>query len=319
MPEMPIEAPQSPDPSVNGAPPPAGPDAVTPSGLSPQTATASDPASGAAPPEEKPKAPNPIDIKRALDRRERDLVVRQQQFAEQQRQAQAQMQAQIDQRVKEALDKEFAAFDADPVAFAEKRGFDRPKLAHRLVNGGNAKTPEELAKEAAAEAVRKFQEEQSQKEQQSQRAKLEADFIAVGKSAEDKYQHAFDEWSEGEMLREAYATISTIRARAEARGEPPPRYTDAELWDYLDQKAQKRQARRQERQAARTRSGDGKQDPQGSTKRDGDAPQAGKGKPAVTTLGNGLSRERQTVSQKDWLDMSPDEQDAAIKAATRSA
>ena len=316
MPDMPaVEA-----PATEAAPPAV----ETPIGVPPDQVdtpplaepTAEEKAAAAAAKEAKPKADA---IFRSAKKRERELVDKQQAFnAERQRwesDRQTHVQGEVARQVAEAL-KEFRA---DPIGFAEKNGFDKQTIAGRLLNDGK-QSPEEIARAAQArvEALEKQYQERQQNETRERNERLYIEHIRANA---EKYPHAVEEWGDADIVGETYKLIAEIHAEHRRKNETIPVYQDAEIAEYLDRRAKKRQSQRQERIKARGAQVTAKDAAQAAPKvgATGNGTEAGKPASAPTTLTGRLSSERQTIAAKDFLDMSEEEQRAAIDAEVAKA
>lgn len=298
--------------------------AETPIGLPPDQADAPPPAEPTA--EEKAAADaakqakhRPDAIFRSAQKRERELIAKQQAFqSERQRwetDRQSHVQGEVARQVADAL-KEFRA---DPIGFAEKNGFDKQTIAGRLLNDGK-QSPEEIARAAQAR-VEALEKQYNERQQTDQRERNERTYLEHIRAHSEKYASAVEEWGDADMIGETYKLIAEIHAKHRSRGEQIPTYSDEEIAEYLDQRAKRRQSQRQERVKARGAQATAKGAEQSATKvgATGSGTEAGKPATAPTTLTGRLSSERQTIAAKDFLDMSEEEQRAALDAEVAKA
>jgi hypothetical protein len=145
-------------------------------------------------------------------------------------------------------------------------------------------------------------------------------FLAVGKGLGDKLTAIRDEWTDPEILEQAYRFGAELQAHCKAQGIPVPNVSDERVWRILDKRAKARQDLRAERQKAKQAATD---DVKAATQVAPKAAANGSGHqgettgaPATTTLGRALG-ERQSVATKDPVLQSDDDVKAQVEEMLR--
>ena len=250
-----------------------------------------EPAKAKETPKKEPDKPKESAVLRSIQKREQDLVRDRANLAAEKQALQASITQQIQAGVQEALKKQFGD-PREAVKNLKAMGLLPNQIAQALVNP-EAPTTEELAKQALQEA-RDLKTKLENEAKARSSSSNEQEFLTEARKFKDQFKELHIEWTEPEILTEAYRLAAELRAECEAAGKPLPNVSNESVLRVLNKRAQARMARREEILKAKEEPAKAKEEP------------AKKNGVSTTTLGKNLG-ERQSIVTTDPVLMSNDD------------